>query len=113
MVGLETNQEQQPSRNKGQWMEKGEPGRRAIATTTIITIPTTTITTTIITIIITTTITIVTTVTTTVVVKAQPGQGGPGLGWAGLPRQPGQSWPPLLTSTHSTLTTVAQLTKIL
>ena len=40
MVGLETNQEQQPSRNKGQWMEKGEPGRRAIATTTIITITT-------------------------------------------------------------------------
>ena len=38
MVGQETNQEQQPSRNKGQWMEKGEPGRRAIATTTIITI---------------------------------------------------------------------------
>ena len=46
MVGLETNQEQQPSRNKGQWMEKGEPGRRAIATTTIITIPTIIITTT-------------------------------------------------------------------
>ena len=41
MVGLETNQELQPSRNKGQWMEKGEPGRRAIATTTIITSPTT------------------------------------------------------------------------
>ena len=40
MVGLETIQEQQPSRNKGQWMEKGEPGRRAIATTTIITITT-------------------------------------------------------------------------
>ena len=49
MVGLETNQEQQPSRNKGQWMEKGEPGRRAIATTTIITITTIIITTIIIT----------------------------------------------------------------
>ena len=58
-------------------------------------------------------VTIVTIVTTTVVVKAQPGQGGPGLGWAGLPRQPGQTWPPLLTSMHRTLCTVVKLTKIL
>ena len=58
-------------------------------------------------------VTTVTIVTTTVVVKAQPGQGCPGLGWAGLPRQPGQTWPPLLTLMHRTLCTVVKLTKIL